>query len=144
VTDHLVRRCLYLHITANPGVHYNALKSTLGLTDGVLSHHLHVLEKVGAVVSRNERNRRCFYPTARGYPARGMDRLTDMQAGILYHVQLEQGITQGELAGRLGVSKQDLNYHLRELCADKLVYRRRVSRNTHFYVDPGRLARDLL
>jgi predicted transcriptional regulator len=144
VTEHLVRRRIYARITTGPGVHYSALREDLGLSDGVLGHHLHVLEREGAVVSRRERNRRCLYPTARGHPERELDQLSDLQAGILICVQTEQGIAQGALAERLGVTKQSLNYHLKELCARKLVYRRKEGRHTRFYVDPGRLAEELL
>jgi predicted transcriptional regulator len=144
VMAHLVRRRVYERVVRDPGIHYTALKEGLALSDGVLDHHLHVLEKEGRLVSRRERNRRCFYLTARGHPPRDLDQLSELQAGILVEVQLDQGVAQGDLARRLGVSKQDLNYHLRDLCARKLVYRRKEGRHTRFYVDPGRLADELL
>ena len=144
ILGRLVRRGIHRCVSARPGIHYSALKEELGLSDGVLNHHLRVLEKEGMVVSRKERYRRCFYPGGRKVSLRGLDGLTDLQAGVLYHVQLEQGLTQGALSERLGVSKQALNYHLRELCSRKLVYRRREGRFTRFYVDPARLAEELL
>ena len=144
ILEHLARRRIMAVLHRSPGVHYSALKGELSLSDGVLGHHLHVLEREGLVASRRERNRRCLYPTSRGRPARGLDLLSDIQAGVLFHVHQDQGIAQGELALRVGVSKQGLNYHIRDLCARKLVYRRREGRYSRFYVDPQRLADELL
>lgn len=144
IMEHLARRRIMAVLHRSPGCHYSALKEELSMSDGVLGHHLHVLEREGLVVSRRERNRRCLYPTARRRPARGLDVLSDIQAGVLYHVHQDQGIAQGELARRVGVSKQGLNYHIRDLCARKLVYRRREGRYSRFYVDPQRLVEELL
>jgi predicted transcriptional regulator len=140
---HLARRRIHERVARTPGVHYTALKEDLHMGDGVLNHHVRVLEKEGFIISRSVRHRKCFYPTDRRYETRPLDHLTDLQAGILFHVGMEQGINQGELAVRLGVSKQALNYHLRELCADKLVYRRKTGRYTQFFANPVALA-DLL
>lgn len=142
--DHPLRRRIMDMVTRRPGMHYSLIRDELGRKDGVVSHHLHVLETRGRLSSRVERRRRCYYPTSRGHPETGVHHLSDLQAGILYHIQMRQGMTHGELARKLGVSKQVLTHHMRDLCARKLVYRRREGRHTRFYVHPGRLSDELL
>jgi predicted transcriptional regulator len=55
------REKILLYIRNNPGAHYNGIRDTLEIQNGVLQYHLDALTKTGEIKSRTEGNRKIFF-----------------------------------------------------------------------------------
>src|SRR3989442_9298111 len=55
------RRRIYEYLSANPGVHLRRIGQTLGMSTGMLSYHLGVMERQGLLKSEAARHRRRDY-----------------------------------------------------------------------------------
>src|SRR5256712_11453966 len=55
------RRRIYEFLSANPGVHLRRIGQTLGMSTGMLSYHLGVMERQGLLKSEAARHRRPDY-----------------------------------------------------------------------------------
>src|SRR5256712_11522567 len=55
------RRRIYEFLSANPGVHLRRIGQTLGMSTGMLSYHLGVMERQGLLKSEAARHRRRSY-----------------------------------------------------------------------------------
>src|SRR2546422_954553 len=55
------RRRIYEFLSANPGVHLRRIGQTLGMSTGMLSYHLGVMERQGLLKSEAARHRRRYY-----------------------------------------------------------------------------------
>ncbi|TLZ61780.1 MAG: winged helix-turn-helix transcriptional regulator, partial [Methanobacteriota archaeon] len=55
------RRRIYEYLSANPGVHLRRIGQTLGMSTGMLSYHLGVMERQGLLKSEAARHRRRYY-----------------------------------------------------------------------------------
>ena len=57
------RKSIFINlINQNPGIRYRELKNLTGLSNGVVSYHLHQLESKGLVKSVKTPRVSCFYP----------------------------------------------------------------------------------
>ena len=123
---------------AHPGIHYSALRDALGLANGVISHHLYILEKQGSIFSWADGIRR-------RYALSGIDKttakilenpVTGMQHAIL--VILSQsgdlGLTSIELRHRIEVSRQLMSYHLNRLGERRLIHPSGRGRKSKWYL----------
>jgi predicted transcriptional regulator len=108
-----IRGGIYDHIVANPGIRFNHLRQTLGLSHGATAYHLQVLEHNGLV------RRRTAWTTRHYYPAVGAPPLPAPAAddAILDFVRKNPGAGPAEVARSLGLSRQLAHYHLRRLAA---------------------------
>ena len=62
VLDHRVRRMVYNHIVAHPGVSFNILKKVFALNDSTLRYHLSYLKKADKIAFDDEKRMRKYYP----------------------------------------------------------------------------------
>lgn len=126
ILDNDLRREIYEHVEANPGVHYSGIKRDLGLANGTLSHHLRILEDRKLLTSRREGRRKCFYLPDRG--DRGSP--SDTRTRILRLIRNQPGLSQAQVAQQLGTSRQNINYHVSLLEDEGLVTIDRDGRET--------------
>ena len=115
VLENATRRRVHDHVQANPGVGIRAVGRALGLVEGIVRHHVLVLETHGFVVSRRVDGRRGLFLagtpsqgwTAPPHPTRQrlLERLADSR----------QPWTQKQLAEALGLSTRVVSYHLAAL-----------------------------
>jgi DNA-binding MarR family transcriptional regulator len=117
---HAVRSRIFDHIRDKPGAHYRAILNELGLTMGVLTYHLNVLEKAEYLRSRQDGMYRRFFVTGRKTEVRFF--LTDIQESIVNVIRDNQGISQSRIADRINVSRKVVNYHVRILDQAGLIY----------------------
>ena len=114
-------------IEAHPGIHFSALRDSLGLANGVTSHHLHRLEGEGMIISWADGTRRRY--AVSGINRETAERLehpvSGMQRAILeILIKADKlGITGTELRTRIEASRQLVSYHLRQLDARDLIGR---------------------
>lgn len=121
----LTRGRMLGYVEAHPGIHFSALRDALGLANGVTSHHLHVLERDGRIISWSNGNRRRY--AVSGTDPKKLETLsnpvTGMQRAILEVLAEsgELGMSSSELRARLESSRQLMSYHLRRLDERELV-----------------------
>jgi DNA-binding transcriptional ArsR family regulator len=113
VLDNETRGMIRGYIIANPGDHYNSIKSALGLNNGTLAHHLHILEREMFVKSIRDGRYRRFFP-AEARVTNGAH-LTKIQELIVDIIRENPGRTQKEIARRIGVTQPAVSYHVNKL-----------------------------
>ena len=135
VLDQFVRGQIYGYIKTNPGVHYNQIRRGIDVKNGTLSYHLSVLEKTELIKSRREGLRyRVFYPTGMKFPKKQRFRLTEFQIQILDIIKEYQGITQKDIAGKLGKKPQTINYNIKVLEQADLIEVKKKGRKTKCFI----------
>jgi len=135
VLDQFVRGQIYGYIRTNPGVHYNQIRRGMDVKNGTLSYHLSVLEKTELIKSRREGLRyRAFYPTGMKFPKEQRFRLTEFQISIIDVIKENEGITQKEIAVKLGKKPQTINYNIKVLGQADIIEVIKKGRKTVCYI----------
>jgi uncharacterized membrane protein/DNA-binding MarR family transcriptional regulator len=132
VLDHYLRGKIHGYIIANPGEHYNAIKEQLDVTNGALSYHLRVLEREGYVRSRMDGIYKRFYPADMKLP-RTQRNISSFQEVILTIVKNNQGLSQKDIAKRIGASSQVINYHVKIMEESGLIRVDRTRRKSRVF-----------
>jgi len=133
VLDQYTRGKIHGYIIANPGEHYNSLKAQLDLKNGTLAYHLRVLEREGYVKSARDGPFKRFYPQEAVVP-KSRNEFSSIQEIVLENVRASPGITQNDVAVRMGVSSQVVNYHIRNLVRAGRIRLQREGRTTRCYL----------
>ena len=134
--DNFVRGRIYGQIESNPGTHYNEIMSNIGVGNGTLSHHLHMLEKMEMIKSRREGMRyRAFYTTGLKFPEKDKYRFTELQSAILKAIKKKDGISQHEIVTILGEKKQTVNYNIKMLQRNDIIHLEKKGRNTYCHLN---------
>jgi len=134
VLDQFVRGQIYGFIKTNPGVHYNQIRRQVGVKNGTLSYHLGVLEKTELIHSRREGLKyRAFYPSTMNFPQAERFRLTELQVQIITSVKDHPGMTQKEIASKLHLKPQTVNYNVKVLDQAGLIQLLKDGRKTGVY-----------
>jgi uncharacterized membrane protein/predicted transcriptional regulator len=133
VLDQYTRGKIHGYIIANPGEHYNSLKAQLDLKNGTLAYHLRVLEREGYVKSARDGPFKRFYPQEAVVP-KNRSEFSSIQEIVLENVRASPGITQNDVAVRMGVSSQVVNYHIRNLVRAGRIRLQREGRTTRCYL----------
>ncbi|RLF68915.1 MAG: hypothetical protein DRN57_02530 [Thermoplasmata archaeon] len=126
------RKKIYEHIMNHPGDHFRAIQRAVGLEVGTLSHHMNILEKEQLIVSEQDGNNRCFW-VAGVKRDTGKIRLSRIQENILKEIQKEPGITQVQIARRVGVSRKVVFYHVKFLTNAQMVMEEKIRKRVHYY-----------
>ncbi len=126
------RKKIYDHIMDNPGDHFREIQRAVDLEVGTLSHHLNILEKEQLIVSEQDGNNRLFW-VAGVKRDTGKIRLSRIQENILKEIQKEPGITQVQIAKKIGVSRKVVFYHVKFLTKAQMVMEEKVKRRAHYY-----------
>ena len=136
------------YIETNPGVHFTDIMKTLDIGSGTLSYHLDVLEKERLINSRREGIYKIFYPrlwksTEAPKPLLFFStgalkknfRPSILEQKIINMVEEFPGITQVEIAEKMGISKQSLNYHIRKLRRANVITLKREGGTTRCFLN---------
>jgi len=137
VLDNYTRGQIHGYIVANPGDHYNSIRSALKLNNGTLAYHLKRLETENIVKSRPDGVYRRFYPVEMRVPDEDTSGLTDVQRVIMDKIRETPGISQKDIAGLLNVSAATVNYHMETLQDRAFVRRERAGMRVRYYVLDG-------
>lgn len=113
VLTHEVRAGIYEHVRAHPGIRYEDLRQAMGLANGSLAFHLQVLQREGFVVGETQWTRRRFYVNGAQRPPR--EAVSSAEATLRDLLAAEPSLSAGEVARRLGISRQLARYHLLRL-----------------------------
>jgi predicted transcriptional regulator len=94
-----------------------------------------MLEKTGMIKSRKEGLRyRAFYPTGMKFPEKERYRLTELQLNIIKTIKENEGISQKEIAKKLNVKHQTINYNVKALQQTGLISLSKKGRKTSCYI----------
>ena len=122
--ENFTRGRIYGHIETHPGIHYSELLRDLNLGNGSLAYHLKTLEHERMIRSVREGQMRLFYAKnsdvkkARRFDPlvrKAENELSGTRLSIMNIISSTPGLTEKEITQWLGLSKQNVNYHVREL-----------------------------
>ena len=130
--DHINRKRIYEMIKEDPGVHFSAISDMLALKQGVMSHHLNVLEKGEYIRSLQDGKYRRFYLFDDSTDFKIA--LTAVQQRILFVVMNEPGISQAGISNATGRNSMVVNYHVRILRDVGLLSIEKEGRETHCFI----------
>ncbi|MEW5760824.1 MAG: winged helix-turn-helix transcriptional regulator, partial [Candidatus Thermoplasmatota archaeon] len=104
------RANIYALIINKPGITFSSITRELKLENGTATHHIYILEREGYIKSKKTGKYRRYYQT--GFKASG---LNDIQDKIVSAIVENPGISQTEIAIKLDLSRQVVNFHLKGL-----------------------------
>ncbi len=135
VMDHFIRGRIYEFICSNPGVNYSSIKEQFKLTNGTVTYHLSMLERQEFIRAKQDGIYKRYFSN-NGGPAVSDVQPMSLQLSIAKAIREEPGMTQKEIATRLGSSKQLVSYHLRNMKKDGLLDTHRDGRSVRIYPNP--------
>lgn len=110
--EHEIRDQLIDVLEAKPGLYLRQLARSVDVPYGQTVHHLEKLEQADLVVSVREGQHLRFYPVGTGEP---IPKAWSTRERVLGVIERYPGVTQVEIARRLGISRQLVSYHVKKL-----------------------------
>jgi outer membrane protein assembly factor BamB/DNA-binding MarR family transcriptional regulator len=133
VLDNYTRGKIHGYIIANPGDNYNSIRDALELSNGIVAHHLHTLEREGLVQSMRDGMYRRFFPANAKLPPEDEGHF-NIQKRIVAVIRDNPGISQKEIALKVGVSSPTVNYHVSVLSTARMIRIEKFGRRTRCFV----------
>ena len=135
LADDPTRQNLLRIIYAEPGANFTQLKEKLGLHNGTLAHHLHILENHKTITSHTSGRQRLFFPFGSENRINISNSLITnrTQKKIINIVKDNPGITQSMISQQLKVSRQKVNYHVNSLVSNSILKIEKQGRITRLY-----------
>jgi predicted transcriptional regulator len=130
--DNFTRGRIFEHIRMNPGQHYRAIRTYLGLSNGSLAYHLKVLEKEDYIQSRTDGMCKRFYPLGMKIAANQPNNIQEL---ILENIYEQPFITQKQLAEDIGVDISTINYHVNIMAGAGVIKAEKFGRTKHYVVE---------
>jgi len=124
-------------IEKNPGIQFREIMRTSGLKNGVLSHYLGKLEKIGVIkVMRGPRQTR-FYPPkiseSESIVIKALRKQTPRD--LLLALVKKDGLEFGELVKEVGKSPSTVSLYLSQIVGDRLVEIRLENLKKRYYLN---------
>ena len=101
-------------IRTQPGITLNEIRKKLNMPNGTAVYHLDVLERERFIKSARDGFHRRFYPWGMKV-AKDVFYPSELQRTIMKTIVASPGSTQVEIAGKLGMKKETLHYHIKKL-----------------------------
>jgi len=121
--DHFTRGRIYQFIKDNPGVHYSRLRKELDLNNGVLSYHLHTLQRVELIKSSRSGIRKLFFITGSQVPDIISAKLNYLETTIRQIILENPGISQQEIGKRVPQkSQRTISHYVKKLSRKDYIY----------------------
>ncbi|MGA1820179.1 MAG: winged helix-turn-helix transcriptional regulator [Thermoplasmatota archaeon] len=131
ILNHEVRGLIRGYIIANPGDHYSSIKRNLDLNNGTLAYHLRVLEQSGFIKSMYDGIYKRYYPS--NVNISKLKKNVSKQEEIFNIILENPGVTMEEIGRMIGVSRQVVNYHVKNLIRAGVVSYLRDRKSAKFY-----------
>jgi len=120
-------------IKVNPGITYNRLRREVELGNGVISHHLKILEREKEIISRNNGTYKHFFLKGTKLPS-VLRYLNITQSAIIYNLERsDTPLCQKDLQESTGSSSSTISYNLDKLLRKKVVRRKINSEGSYLY-----------
>lgn len=136
VLDHRTRDLIATTVAENPGIAVEELRREVAVGYGTVCHHLDTLQRNGLVTSRKVGRRRCYFvPGAVDADEMASVGVAGTRAAtrLIEIVAAEPGLTQSELAARLGVADSSVRYQAKRLLAHERLRAEREGRSVRYY-----------
>lgn len=131
ILNHEIRGLIRGYIIANPGDHYSSIKRNLDLNNGTLAYHLRVLEQNGFIKSMYDGIYKRYYPA--NINISKLKKNVSKQEEIFNIILDNPGITMEQIGRMIGVSRQVVNYHVKNLIRGGVVTYSRDRKSAKFY-----------
>jgi DNA-binding transcriptional ArsR family regulator len=135
ILNHEIRGLIRGYIIANPGDHYSSIKRNLDLNNGTLAYHLRVLEQNGFVKSMFDGIYKRYYPA--NINISKLKKNVSKQEEIFNMILEHPGVTMEQIGRLIGVSRQVVNYHVKNLIRAGVVDYKRDNKSARFYPVDG-------
>lgn len=122
--DHPLRERFVAIVKESPGITFGELQRRLGVGAGTVTHHARMLEKARIVFSSPDGQQRRFFPIGSGR----VDAVPPLPERVLSTLREKGARSAADLARDLGVSRQAVHYHLKQLEATRRVEARQRGR----------------
>lgn len=117
--DLLSRGRLLGYLEANAGIHFSALRDSLGLANGVTAYHLQVLESNGKIISWKDGKLRRYAVSEISKSKLNSIRNPVMGTRLAILEVLSNsgkiGLSNSEISKKLSISRQLMSYHISDL-----------------------------
>ena len=141
------RKRIYEEIVMNPGLHFRELMKRLNIPVGMLEYHLHILERDGLIISKQEgKYRRYFANTHMSMEERRVvsHLRGEIQRKIVIYL-LENGKSRhGDISQGTGIIPSLLSYHLKKLVDGGILIKENAGRESFYYVKNEELVTAIL
>ncbi|UCE73038.1 MAG: right-handed parallel beta-helix repeat-containing protein, partial [Methanomassiliicoccales archaeon] len=139
ILDQYTRGKIHGYIIANPGDHYTVIKKKLNLKNGTLAYHLHVLERENFIKSNRDGIYKRFYPAGMDKPEiekieANQHKLNRKQRKLLQMIREKPGISQKELVLLSRIKQPTVNYNIRFLLEEDIIFSQKDGRETRYYI----------
>lgn len=111
------------HVSDNPGVHYNELVRSLGVTPDKLQRVGEQLDESGEIVIDNFHGKTHYFPTAYDHKTREAIALLRRETSrdILVYLLHEDRAHPSDIAETIGVARSTLEWHVNRLIDAELI-----------------------
>ena len=116
-------------ITENPGITLGSITRQLNLKNGTATHHIRILEREGYIKSKKTGKFRRYYQV--GIKATGFNEIQDK---IILTVEQNPGISQSEIARELNLSRQLINYHMKDLISFEIIKTEKIGNKNNCFL----------
>ncbi len=131
ILNHEIRGLIRGYIIANPGDHYSSIKRNLDLNNGTLAYHLRVLEQNGLIKSMYDGIYKRYYPA--NVNISKLKKNISKQEEIFNIILDNPGITMEQIGRNIGVSRQVVNYHVKNLIRAGAISYQRDDKSARFF-----------
>ena len=136
--DNEARARVYEHVRQHPGAHPSAIAETLDLGWGTVVYHLARLEASKLVTCRAASHRKCYFAVGSELGADARAAVAAMSHDkaklIVSTVRESPGITQKDLAARVGMSQALASWHVKRLVGSGVLHSVKAGRANALHV----------
>ena len=137
--DDFNRGQIYRTISEHPGIRYSEIGAKVGIGNGVLTHHLRVLQSMRYVKAVGDNTMKRFYlwGAAESLPPDLEKPFTPTQRSIVDYLSSHQWITQKDMELTLQIKQQTLSKNLKKLEQGNIVKRAREGNSFRYKLSEG-------
>jgi predicted transcriptional regulator len=128
VLNNFTRGRVYQCISENPAIDFNTIKNKVGLRNGTLVYHLDLMEREKYIISRYDSRHKYYHVHPERLnisfdEVRGTldSAVPEIERKIIAVIKDAPGISQKEIAVKIGTSKRVVNYHINMLRASDVI-----------------------
>jgi len=129
ILGNTTREKIYNIILTNSGITLGSITRKLQLKTGTVSHHLRILEREEYIKSRKTGKFRRYYVL--GVKATGFNEIQDQ---IISKIKEYPGVSQSEIGRELQLSRQLINYHIKDLILSNIIKTERMGNKSNCFV----------
>jgi predicted transcriptional regulator len=119
ILNQLTRNIIYSFVRNNPGTHFRAICDNLGLSIGVVQHHLRILTKADLITSHNDKSYKRYFQSKKFSESEkeiiSLLRHETPRRVLIMLSNSDEPVYHKDLASKLSISSQALSWHMNHL-----------------------------